>query len=176
MTPHNYLLSAKNDHFSPELGFRTKIMYNISMIRISELRNRRFLSLFGIGAILALLVSTLQVPVSTHWCGGKVFNRGVYTEAAPCAMDAPMVDPAKSVSAVPCCSNEIALLAASGLDFDSQTSNLQDLSKTLQFASLEQFGQPFLTTMDRSSLNGLPQGPPGRSTPALFDLYQSYLI
>lgn len=152
-------------------------MYNRSMVSLTQLKKNRFASLLGIGAVLALLLATLQVPVNTHWCSGKVFNRGIYTQASPCAMNTPKIDDrGVSFSGIPCCSNEASILAASGLDFDGPVTSMQNHSTASDFASVESVAELVLLAMGRSSLNGLPQGPPAWSAPDLYDLYQSYLI
>lgn len=152
-------------------------MYNRSMVSLMQLKKNRFASLLGLGAVLALLLATLQIPVNTHWCSGKVFNRGIYTQALPCAMNNPKVDDrGVSLSGTPCCSNETTILAASGLDFDGPVSTIQNHSTIVDLAAVEPVAELILITEDRSSLNGLPQGPPAWSAPDLYDLYQSYLI
>lgn len=127
--------------------------------------------------MLALLMTTLQVPVNTHWCGGKVYNRGIYTQASPCAMNTPKVDDrGVSLSETPCCSNESTILAATGLDFDGQISTAQHKSPVVELSTVVYMADLALIDNDHSALNGFPQGPPTWSAPDLYDLYQSYLI
>lgn len=147
------------------------------MVSIQQFKKSRFAFLPGIVALLALLLTTLQVPVNTHWCGGKVFNRSLYTLAAPCAMDTPKANErAASLVAPPCCRNESTLLAASGLEFNGPASTVQNQPAPVVLATVASVAPPALLAQGRSSLHGFPQGPPPWSAPDLYDLYQAYLI
>jgi hypothetical protein len=110
------------------LGKSHTIVYLNPMTRSFPFRQTKLRATFSLVAVCFLLLASVGIPLSQHWCGGKVVSARLYGHSASCGMMDRDASRGHSLSAPPCCNNVQSLQAATGLENDGVAAPLKTLA------------------------------------------------
>jgi|GEM_PF-6174311 len=143
---------------------------------LRSIRNPSFQAAFSLFALMVLLLVTLEIPVSKHWCMGKVSTLRTYALAPSCGMMSESADTGVSLAPPTCCRNELTLLAANGLDNDGVVQAHSQVFPSDVIFSLDVTPRNVFVGFASHEKNPYSVGPPPGCTTDLIALYQTYLI
>lgn len=93
------------------------IVYIGAMPRQST-KARLLISVASVAMVLVVLLASMGVPVSTHWCHGRAMDVRLFAQASTCMAENAPIAAAQSMQTKGCCNDQQVFQKAEGLEND----------------------------------------------------------